>query len=61
MQNRVIVSSSFFLEDSGWVGGWMLVCYPKREQAKLTLEVNLEVTCVVSSISFSFRVDALSR
>jgi len=39
----------------------MLVCYPKREQAKLTFEVNLEVTCVVSSISFSFRVDALDR
>ena len=41
VQNRVIVSSSFFWEDSGWVGGWMLVCYPKREQAKLTFEVNL--------------------
>jgi len=34
---------------------------PQKRTGSLTFEVNLEVTCVVSSISFSFRVDALDR
>ena len=34
---------------------------PQKRTGQLIFEVNLEVTCVVSSNSFSFRVDALDR
>lgn len=61
MQNRVIVSSSFFLEDSGWVRGRVDACLLPQKRTEQLFEINLEATCVISSISFSFRVDALDR